>query len=84
MVFLRKQGKTPIGPSVISTKKTNTNLESHRGTVTPKEMLGFAKSQIDYNLGPNPMKTSNLVDMYCNVRLPKIFKKEKVLWDRFW
>lgn len=27
-------------------------------------MLGFAKSQIDYILGPNPRKTSHLVDIY--------------------
>uniref|UniRef100_A0A0D2ZTG5 Endoglucanase n=1 Tax=Brassica oleracea var. oleracea TaxID=109376 RepID=A0A0D2ZTG5_BRAOL len=33
----------------------------HEGTVTPDEMIVFAKSQIDYILGTNPMKTSYLV-----------------------
>lgn len=42
-------------------RKSNTDLECHEGTVTPDEMLGFAKSQIDYILGSNPMETSYLV-----------------------
>lgn len=42
-------------------QKPNTNLECHQGTITPEMMLGFVKSYVDYNVGPNPMKTSYLV-----------------------
>ncbi|KAH7860841.1 hypothetical protein Vadar_018647 [Vaccinium darrowii] len=43
-------------------QNTNQMLNCHRGSpVGPAEILSFAKSQIDYILGSNPMTTSYLV-----------------------
>ncbi|KAI5433683.1 endoglucanase 11 [Lathyrus oleraceus] len=42
-------------------KNTNQNLTCHEGTVDHEEILTFAKSQIDYILGSNPMNMSYLV-----------------------
>ncbi|KAL1307838.1 hypothetical protein HN51_049738 [Arachis hypogaea] len=42
-------------------KSTNQNLNCHGGTVDHEEILSFAKSQIDYILGSNPMNMSYLV-----------------------
>ncbi|KAK2639820.1 hypothetical protein Ddye_027615 [Dipteronia dyeriana] len=40
---------------------TNQTLRCDRGSVAPREVLTFAKSQVDYILGSNPMATSYLV-----------------------
>ncbi|KAF7815306.1 endoglucanase 11-like [Senna tora] len=41
---------------------TNQNLTCHAGTVVgPDEIMGFAKSQVDYILGSNPLNMSYLV-----------------------
>lgn len=40
---------------------THQNLNCHKGQVGPEEMLAFAKSQVDYILGSNPMAMSYLV-----------------------
>ncbi|CAH9063477.1 unnamed protein product [Cuscuta epithymum] len=42
-------------------KSTGRVLNCHRGSVNPDEVLAFAKSQVDYILGTNPMGTSYLV-----------------------
>ncbi|KAJ0965466.1 hypothetical protein J5N97_026604 [Dioscorea zingiberensis] len=42
-------------------KSMGTNLHCPNGTVTPEEVLSFAKSQADYILGSNPMNISYLV-----------------------
>ncbi|XP_050204529.1 endoglucanase 11 [Mercurialis annua] len=40
---------------------SNQKLECHGGSVDHEEMLNFAKSQVDYILGANPMNMSYLV-----------------------
>lgn len=42
-------------------KITNQKLRCHGGTVDHEEILSFAKSQVDYILGHNPMNMSYLV-----------------------
>lgn len=42
-------------------KNSNQNLNCHGEMVKPKELLTFAKSQVDYILGSNPMGMSYLV-----------------------
>lgn len=42
-------------------KATNQNLYCQKGQLGPQEILAFAKSQIDYILGSNPMGVSYLV-----------------------
>lgn len=45
---------------------TNQRLTCNGITVSPEEILGFAKSQIDYILGSNPMNMSYLVGYGSN------------------
>ncbi|GMH11020.1 hypothetical protein Nepgr_012861 [Nepenthes gracilis] len=45
---------------------TNQNLHCHKGTVSHRELLSFARSQVDYILGSNPMKISYLVGYGTN------------------
>ncbi|KDP39180.1 hypothetical protein JCGZ_00937 [Jatropha curcas] len=40
---------------------SNQRLKCDRGTLDPQEIFGFAKSQVDYILGANPMNMSYLV-----------------------
>ncbi|KAH9652031.1 Endoglucanase 11 [Citrus sinensis] len=42
-------------------QSTNQTLKCDRGTLTPRELFDFAKSQVDYILGSNPMAVSYLV-----------------------
>ncbi|WCJ37506.1 glycosyl hydrolase 9B8 [Euphorbia peplus] len=42
-------------------KDSNQKLECHGGLVDHEEILNFAKSQVEYILGSNPMNTSYLV-----------------------
>ncbi|KAI9185212.1 hypothetical protein LWI28_014089 [Acer negundo] len=42
-------------------ESTNRTLQCDRGTVAPREVHAFAKSQVDYIMGSNPMATSYLV-----------------------
>ncbi|CAN1778563.1 Endoglucanase 6 [Linum perenne] len=41
------------------------NLHCSAGTASPSELLGFAKSQVDYILGDNPRATSYMVGGYA-------------------
>ncbi|XP_047340676.1 endoglucanase 11-like [Impatiens glandulifera] len=40
---------------------TNQKLECPKGSIDPEELTSFAKAQVDYILGSNPMNTSYLV-----------------------
>lgn len=42
-------------------QSTNQTIKCDRGTLTPQELFDFAKSQVDYILGSNPMAVSYLV-----------------------
>lgn len=42
-------------------KRSDQKLSCHAGTVGPDEIFSFAKSQVDYILGSNPMNMSYLV-----------------------
>lgn len=42
-------------------QKSNQKLSCRGGTIDPEEILNFAKSQVDYILGSNPMNMSYLV-----------------------
>ncbi|KAK6934503.1 Glycoside hydrolase family 9, partial [Dillenia turbinata] len=42
-------------------KSINQTLKCHQGEVGPQEILAFARSQVDYILGSNPMAMSYLV-----------------------
>ncbi|KAH6787327.1 glycosyl hydrolase 9B10 [Perilla frutescens var. hirtella] len=46
--------------------KTKTSLQCPKGTVGPRDLLTFAKSQVDYILGANPKKMSYMVGFGSN------------------
>ncbi|KAF3443418.1 hypothetical protein FNV43_RR13100 [Rhamnella rubrinervis] len=47
-------------------KSTNQNLTCHEGTIGHEEIFSFAKSQVDYILGSNPLNMSYLVGYGSN------------------
>lgn len=50
-------------------QSTNQTLKCDRGTLTPQEIFRFAKSQVDYILGSNPMAMSYMVG--CGSNFPQ-------------